>query len=215
MKRLRKYFRGGVQRIGLGLHGFIGYCFGPAYFVHPHDDGPWWIDGHNTKDDDRGRIASSHKPRSESDVCQPHSGEHPHDRPGNRPVQGVNYQGPGTSPKTKTPSDRTPVTDLDDNRIADLIGHALASTVLPSLSSSVIGVDRIRALMNGARPAFLMALPALVKLDETIADEAIKVLQKGLIPQHSHDVRAALTAVFWFEKFAKQAIIQVPDVLVS
>ena len=109
--------------------------------------------------------------------------------------------------------------DLDDSRIADLIGQALASTVLPSLSSSAIGVGRTRALINGAldgsRPAFLMALPALVKLDETITDEVIKVLQKGLITQHPDDVRAALTAVFWFEKFAKQAIIPVPDVLVS
>ena len=109
--------------------------------------------------------------------------------------------------------------DLENNRIANLIGRALASTVLPSLSSSLIGADRTRALMNGAldvsRPAFLMALPVLVKLDETIADEVIKVLQQGLITQRLHDVRAALTAVIWFERFAKQTIIQVPDVLVS
>ena len=106
-----------------------------------------------------------------------------------------------------------------DDRIADLIGRALASTVLPSLSPSVIGGDRTRALMdrasNGSLPALLMALPALVRLDKTIADEVTSAVQKGLISRHSHVVTAALTAVGWFERFARQGITTVPKALVD
>ena len=109
--------------------------------------------------------------------------------------------------------------DRKDDRIADLIGRALESTVLPSLSLSVIGDDRTRALMdrasNGSLPALLMALPALVRLDETIADEVTSAVQKGLISRHSHVVTAALTAVFWFERFARQGITTVPKELVD
>ena len=107
----------------------------------------------------------------------------------------------------------------EDDQIADLIGRAMASTVLPSLSPSVIGGDRTRALMdrasNGSLPALLMALPALVRLDGTIADRAIPAVQKGLISRHSHVVIAALTAVWWFERFAKQGITTVPRELVD
>ena len=107
----------------------------------------------------------------------------------------------------------------EDDRIADLIGRGLAFTVLPSLSPSVIGGDRIRALMDrasdGSLPALLMALPALVRLDETIADKVTLAVQKGLISQQSHVVTAALNAVWWFERFARQGITTIPRELVD
>lgn len=109
--------------------------------------------------------------------------------------------------------------NLEDDQIADLIGRAMAATVLPSLTPSVIGSDRVRTFLdratNGSLPALLMSLPSLVRLDETIADRVTQAVQKGLISQHSHVVTAALNAVWWFERFTRQGITSVPQELVD
>ena len=96
-----------------------------------------------------------------------------------------------------------------DAEIADLIATALASTVLPSLQPSTIGDKQIRTFINrvsdGSFPALLTALPELVRLDKSSAEEATKAIQKGLISQDSDIVRAALAAVFRFYRFKKAA----------
>ena len=107
-----------------------------------------------------------------------------------------------------------------DAEIADLIATALASTVLPSLPPSTIGYKQIRTFINrvsdGSFPALLTALPELVSLDKSSAEEATKAIQKGLISQDSDIVRAALAAVFRFYRLKRQQrISKIPKKLVD
>lgn len=107
----------------------------------------------------------------------------------------------------------------EDDWIAEAIGGALASTVLPSLSAPVLGEDRARALLqrasDGSLPPLLKALPALARLDETLLDDVIKAIQTGLIGRDPLVVAAALTAVFWFIRLSSQDGTPVPDALIA
>ena len=62
---IEKILGGGVQRIGLGLHCLVGDGLGAAYFVHPHDDGPGRLDGHDPQDDDGEQQRDRSKPDGE------------------------------------------------------------------------------------------------------------------------------------------------------
>ena len=101
----------------------------------------------------------------------------------------------------------------------ELIGNALASTVLPSIPPSSMGKGRIRKFLarvaDGSLPELIIALPALTMLDETITEEAVKAIQKGLISQRPYIVNAALRAVSWFEELARNENLPMPEVLVS
>ena len=99
-----------------------------------------------------------------------------------------------------------------------LIGNSLASTVLPSIKPGSIRDDQIRKFLecasDGSRPEFVAALPALIRLDEKVTEEATTAIRKGLSSQHRYVVRAAMRAMFWFEKLAREKIIPIPEVLV-
>ena len=107
----------------------------------------------------------------------------------------------------------------EGNRIAELIGFVLSSAVLPALSLELTGKDRILKLLeitsDGITPELVSALSALVELDETIAEEAIKIIRKGLISRRPYVVKAALRAILWFQGFAKHGIASVPEVLIA
>lgn len=110
--------------------------------------------------------------------------------------------------------------NFDDRRIPNLIANALASTVLPSLQSSEIGEEQTRAFIDrasdGSFPELLTALPELVRLDESLAEEATRAIQKGMISQDSDIVRAALAAVFRFYRLKKrQNISKIPKKLID
>ena len=45
-------FGGGVQRVRLGLHRFVGDGLRPPDFINPHDDETRRLDRHNADDDD-------------------------------------------------------------------------------------------------------------------------------------------------------------------
>ncbi len=107
----------------------------------------------------------------------------------------------------------------EGDRIANSIGRALAVTVLPSLSASMIGDDRIKTLLDhasdGSLPTLLEALPVLVKHDRTLTGRVTEVIQRGLVSQHPDVVTSALIAVLWFKRFARSDNVLVPDVLVD
>lgn len=111
---------------------------------------------------------------------------------------------------------RTPEESVN---FGELIGNALASTVLPSIPPSSMGKDRTRKFLDRVSdrslPELLIALPALVRIDKTITDEAVKAVQKGLISRRSYIVNAALRAVSWFEEFARNENFPVPEALVA
>lgn len=104
-------------------------------------------------------------------------------------------------------------------RLGGLIGNALASTVLPSITPDLIRKNQIRKFLDrisdGSLPELLIALPALVKLDETIEEEATNAIRKGLINKRPYIVKAALRAVSWFEEFARNENLPMPEVLVT
>ena len=106
-----------------------------------------------------------------------------------------------------------------DDWISNSIGGALAAAVLPLLSISMIGDDRIRALLSrpldGSLPTLLESLPVLVKLDRTLTERVTEAIQRGLISLHPDVLTAALKAVLWFNKFAECDDIPVPSVLVT
>lgn len=109
---------------------------------------------------------------------------------------------------------------FNDRKIANLIANALASTVLPSLQPSEIGEEQTRTFidrtLDGSFPELLIALPELVRLNESLIEEATKTIQKGLISQDSDIVRAALAAVFRFYRLKKQQdISRIPRKLVD
>ena len=109
--------------------------------------------------------------------------------------------------------------DQKDYWISNSIGGALAATVLPSLSISMIGDDRIQALLSrpsdGSLPTLLESLPALVKLNRTLTERVTQAIQRGLISQHPDVVTDSLKAVLWFNRFAECDNIPVPSVLVD
>ena len=111
---------------------------------------------------------------------------------------------------------RTPEESVN---FGELVGNALASTVLPSIPPNSMGKGRIRKFLarvsDGSLPELIIALPALTMLDETITEEAVKAIQKGLISQRPYIVNAALRAVSWFEEFARNENLPMPEVLVS
>ena len=108
---------------------------------------------------------------------------------------------------------------LQDDRVASHIGRVLAATVLPSLSRSKIGETNVRAFFDrigdGSFPELLMALPTLVKLDNSLARTSTQAIQKGLISQHLHIFLSALNAVSSWQNIARQNNTTVPRELID
>lgn len=109
--------------------------------------------------------------------------------------------------------------EADNERLADSIGGALASTVLPSLTAVMIGSARCRSIFDRifdrTLPALLQALPALIRLDESQSDEANKAIRNGLLSQESRVVVSALSAIFWLARFAREGGRPVPPFLAT
>ena len=115
-----------------------------------------------------------------------------------------------------------------ESRMGELLGDALASTILPSLAAYGVDDDRVRNFLyraqpfhgssrtrNESVPELIAALPALVTCNEGFADEVINTIQKGLISQRRSVVNAGLTAVMWFERLSQQGLVEVPKELIE
>ncbi len=103
--------------------------------------------------------------------------------------------------------------------LSDLIGEALASSVLPAIRPSLIEeihvkkfFDRIR---DGSLPSLLKGLPALGRLKESVLEEAIREVQRGLMSQKWNVVGAALGAVWSYAVNSRRSNAEVPRELVD
>ncbi len=109
--------------------------------------------------------------------------------------------------------------DYEYQRLNDAIGGACASTIIPALSGDDIGADRIAAFFRQASQrssaSLMKALPALVRADRTQSEQANKIIRNGLLTRDIDVVNAALTAIFWFARFARDNAEPVPQLLIS
>ena len=107
----------------------------------------------------------------------------------------------------------------EEQQIAQLIGSVLASTVIPALSRSEIGTDRVSKLLHrpldGSVPPLFECLPALSTLDSSLTNNVTKAIQKGLISRYPNVVESAIRAVSFFVEIAEHSDILVPRTLID
>lgn len=106
-----------------------------------------------------------------------------------------------------------------EDQIAQWIGPVLASAVVPALSKSKIGPNRVNSLLHrpldGSLPPLYECLPVLSTLDKSLTSEVTEVIQKGLMSRLSDVVSSAINAVFFFVEISADSDIRVPKALVD
>ncbi|WP_108681790.1 SIR2 family protein [Methyloceanibacter sp. wino2] len=109
--------------------------------------------------------------------------------------------------------------DHEDERTAEAIAGALASTVIPTLSEGEIDAERCCAILahiaDRSLPSLLRVLPALVRANKSIADEAHESIRNGLSSLDSHVVVSALSAIYWLARFARNGGEPIPYILAA
>ena len=102
----------------------------------------------------------------------------------------------------------------EEKKILELIGKALAYTVLPSLQRSDIHDGDIKTMLDRVAdqtvPEMLIPLPALVRIVPKCREAAVTEIGRGLRSGNGRIVNSALGAVVGFIKFAEPGQRSVP-----